>query len=142
VDLDLAGDGVISCVPEELNQVLTNLIQNAIEAVPEGVGRVRVTGRVPEDGQIEMRVADNGPGIPAEVREQIFTPFFTTKGPGKGMGLGLTITWRVVKALGGTIEVSSQVGEGTEFVVRLPRLAGRELANRSQVSASAAVPSA
>ena len=120
VTTSFEGDGTVECVPEELNQVLTNLIQNAIEAVPEGAGRVEVIGSATDDAVV-LLVRDNGPGIPPEVREQIFTPFFTTKGPGKGMGLGLTITWRVVKGHGGTLEVRSQVGQGTEFEVRLPR---------------------
>jgi signal transduction histidine kinase len=121
VELSFEGDGTVDCVPEELNQVLSNLVQNAIEAVADGTGRVVVTGRA-TDGEVVLSVKDNGPGIPPEVRDRIFTPFFTTKGPGKGMGLGLTITWRVVKAIGGEIDVASQPGQGTEFVVRLPRV--------------------
>lgn len=120
VETDFQGDGFVECVPEEMNQVLTNLIQNAIEAVAEdGSGRVWVTGRR-VNSRVMVSVRDNGPGIPPEVRERIFTPFFTTKGPGKGMGLGLTITWRVVRALGGAIKVDSTPGQGTEFVVTLP----------------------
>lgn len=114
------GDGVVECVPEELNQVVTNLVQNAIEAVAEGTGTVAVTGRGAADAVV-VSVKDNGPGMPPEVRDRVFTPFFTTKGPGKGMGLGLTITWRVVKSLGGTIDVRSAPGAGTEFVIRIPR---------------------
>jgi signal transduction histidine kinase len=66
-------------------------------------------------------VKDNGPGIPPELLQKLFTPFFSTKGPGRGVGLGLTITRRVVQSLGGNLQVSSTVGQGTEFVVRLPR---------------------
>ncbi len=120
VDLDLEGDGSLECVPEEFGQVLSNLIQNAIEAVPEETGRVLVRGRV-EDGTLVVSVKDNGPGIPPEVVQKLFTPFFSTKGPGRGVGLGLTITRRVVQSLGGTLQVASTVGQGTEFVVRLPR---------------------
>lgn len=120
VETDFQGDGLVECVPEEMHQVLTNLIQNAIEAVAEdGTGRVWVAGRR-ENSRVILSVRDNGPGIPAEVRERIFTPFFTTKGPGKGMGMGLTITWRVVRALGGAIKVNSTPGQGTEFVLTLP----------------------
>jgi signal transduction histidine kinase len=120
VDLDLEGDGTLQCVPEEFNQVVTNLVQNAIEAVPEGNGRVRVRGRV--DGEhLVLSVKDNGPGIPPEVVSRLFTPFFTTKGPGRGVGLGLTITRRVVQSLRGTLQVQSVVGQGTEFVARIPR---------------------
>ncbi len=120
VETDFQGDGFVECVPEEMNQVLTNLVQNAIEAVDEdGTGRVWVTGRR-ENSRVVLSVRDNGPGIAPEVRERIFTPFFTTKGPGKGLGMGLTITWRVVRALGGAIKVDSNPGQGTEFVLTLP----------------------
>jgi signal transduction histidine kinase len=125
VDLDLEGDGSLECVPEEFGQVLSNLVQNAIEAVPEETGRVRVRGRV-EDGELVVSVKDNGPGIPPEVVQKLFTPFFSTKGPGRGVGLGLTITRRVVQSLGGNLTVTSAVGQGTEFVVRVPRTQPRQ----------------
>lgn len=124
VDLDLSGDGTVECVPEELNQVLTNLVQNAIEAVPEGTGRVHVGGQALDDA-IVLSVKDNGPGIPPEVQARLFTPFFTTKGAGRGMGLGLTIARRVVQSLGGTLQVTSTPGEGAEFVMRVPRRQAR-----------------
>jgi signal transduction histidine kinase len=124
VDVDVEGDGTLECVPEEFNQVLSNLVQNAIEAVPEVVGRVRVRGRA-EGDEIVVSVKDNGPGMAPEVVQRLFTPFFTTKGPGRGTGLGLTITRRVVQSLGGTLQVASTPGEGTEFVVRLPRAQAR-----------------
>jgi signal transduction histidine kinase len=127
VDLDLDGDGTLECVPDEFNQVLSNLVQNAIEAVPEGTGWVRVRGRVDGD-QLNVSVKDNGPGMAPEVVQRLFTPFFTTKGPGQGVGLGLTITRRVVQSLGGTLQVSSLLGQGTEFVARLPRTQPRRAA--------------
>jgi signal transduction histidine kinase len=120
LDLGFDGDGTVECVPEELNQVLSNLLQNAIEAAPEIGGKVQVRGAV-EDDALVLSVQDNGPGIPAEIRARLFTPFFTTKGPGRGMGLGLTIARRVVQSLGGTLTVSSSPGSGAEFVMRLPR---------------------
>ncbi|MBM4318668.1 MAG: response regulator [Deltaproteobacteria bacterium] len=119
LEIDLQGEGWVECVPEEVHQVLTNLVQNALEAVPEDTGLIRLQGRV-EQGHVLLFVADNGPGMPPEVRQRIFSPFFTTKGPGRGMGLGLTISWRVVKSLGGTIDVKSAPGAGTEFAVKLP----------------------
>jgi signal transduction histidine kinase len=134
VKLDLEGDGTLECVPEELNQVLTNLVQNAIEAAPEGDGRVRVRGAL-EGEQVVLSVSDNGPGIPPEVQARLFTPFFTTKGPGRGMGLGLTIARRVVQSLGGSLSLSSQPGAGAEFVVRLPR---RQTTPESRVAISTA----
>jgi signal transduction histidine kinase len=120
VELALAGDGTVECVPEELHQVIANLVQNAIEAAPEGSGRVRVAGAAHGE-EIVLSVKDNGPGIAPEVRARLFTPFFTTKGPGRGQGLGLTITRRVVESLGGTIQVVSAPGAGAELEVRLPR---------------------
>ncbi len=120
VELDLRGDGTLECVPEEFHQVLTNLVQNAIEAAPEEGGRVRVSGVA--DGEVlVLSVKDNGSGIDPETQARLFTPFFTTKGPGRGMGLGLTITRRVVQSLGGSLQVTSSPGEGAEFTVRVPR---------------------
>lgn len=120
VSLDLEGDGLVDCVPEEVNQVITNLLQNAIEASPDGGGQVTVGGRATPE-EVTIWVGDNGAGIAPDDLQRIFTPFFTTKSPGRGMGMGLTICWRVVQALGGTITVASRVGEGTEMRVRLPR---------------------
>ncbi len=116
--------GTIRCVPEEFNQVLSNLLQNAIEAVPEGTGEVQLFGTVTDD-LVELHVKDNGPGMPDAVKQKIFNPFFTTKGPGKGMGMGLTMTRRVIQSLGGTIAVYSELGKGTEFVVKMPRNAAQ-----------------
>lgn len=124
IALDLQGDGWIECVPEELNQVLSNLIQNALEAAPaDGTGRVDIIGRN-YDGELWVSVKDNGPGIPESERARIFDAFYSTKRSGQGMGLGLTITRRVVLALGGTLAVSSEPGRGSEFTIRVPRLLG------------------
>ena len=119
VQTSFEGEGTIQCVPEEFNQVMTNLTQNAIEAAPDGSGVVHIRGWR-ESGSVHLSVKDNGPGIKAEDQARIFTPFFTTKGPGRGMGLGLTIAWRVVQSLGGNLAVNSPPGEGAEFLVRLP----------------------
>ncbi len=118
VDIDLSGEASVECVPEEFNQVISNLVQNAIEACPETGGHVRIRGWA-EAGDVVITVKDNGPGIRSEDVQRIFTPFFTTKGPGRGMGMGLTIAWRVVQSLGGTLEV--RPGMGAEFVLRVPR---------------------
>jgi len=122
VDLDLNGDGTVECVPEEFNQVISNLVQNAIEACPETGGLVRVRG-LHEGEKLLLAVKDNGPGIRPEDAQRIFTPFFTTKGPGRGMGMGLTIVWRVVQSLGGTLE--ARPGPGAEFLLRVPRKQSR-----------------
>ena len=122
VELDFQGDGTIECVPEEFNQVVSNLVQNAVEACPETGGRVRVRG-AREGDEVVISVKDNGPGVRPEDAQRIFTPFFTTKGPGRGMGMGLTIAWRVVQSLAGSLEV--RPGPGAEFVLRLPRKQSR-----------------
>jgi len=80
-----------------------------------------VHGRV-EDGRLVLSVKDNGHGIRPEDRARLFTPFFTTKGPGRGMGMGLTIAWRVVQSLGGTLDIDSAPGQGACFTLRVPRL--------------------
>jgi signal transduction histidine kinase len=102
----------------ELNQVWTNLIDNAIDAV-EGQGRITVR-TASENGRVLVEVADDGPGIPYDVRKRIFEPFYTTKDVGKGTGLGLDISYRVVvEDHKGDIRVLSEPGD-TRFQVRLP----------------------
>ncbi len=118
--LELGSAASVDCVPEEFNQVLTNLIQNALEAVAnDGAGLVRVHTELLKQNVV-IRVTDNGIGISQEDQRRIFTPFFTTKGAGRGMGLGLTITHRVIRSMGGSLSVNSTLGEGTEFVVAVP----------------------
>ncbi len=114
------GDGTVECVPEEVHQLVTNLVQNAIEASPDGEGRVEVVG-VGTAEEVCLTVTDNGPGVKPEDHGRIFSPFFTTKAPGAGMGMGLTISWRVVQSLGGTLTEEGKYGEGARFVVRIPR---------------------
>jgi signal transduction histidine kinase len=102
----------------ELNQVWTNLLDNAIDAAPEG-GRIRIEAQK-DDGAVEVRIIDNGSGIPDEIREKIFEPFYTTKPPGEGTGLGLDIVQRIVtQQHAGQITVTSKPGE-TIFTVLLP----------------------
>jgi signal transduction histidine kinase len=102
----------------ELNQVWTNLIDNAIDAV-NGRGEVRIRTRR-EDRQLLVEIHDTGPGIPEKIRPHLFEPFFTTKGVGKGTGLGLIISYRIVADRhGGEIEFESEPGH-TVFTVRLP----------------------
>jgi signal transduction histidine kinase len=101
----------------ELNQIWGNLIDNALDALPDG-GRLEVLASR-EGPSVLVRIVDNGPGIPAAIRERIFEPFFTTKGVGKGTGLGLDIVRRLIRHNDGTIEVESQPGR-TEFSVTLP----------------------
>jgi len=107
----------ISAFGGELNQLWTNLIVNAVEAMPEG-GRLKVRTKLePVDIMVEIR--DNGPGIPPEVQSRIFEPFFTTKPIGEGTGLGLDTSMRIVKRHHGDIRFETRPGD-TCFQVRLP----------------------
>ena len=111
---------LVNSFGSELNQVWTNIIDNAIDAM-HGKGELRVrTYR--DDGCVVVEIADNGPGIPDEVLPHIFEPFFTTKGVGEGTGLGLDTVQRIVKKHRGNIQVNSKPGD-TRFQVWLP-LAG------------------
>ena len=101
----------------ELNQIWANLIDNALDAAPAS-GRVDVNATRERD-RVVVRVIDNGPGIPAEVRGRMFDPFFTTKPVGKGTGLGLDIVRRLLAHNDADVEVESVPGR-TEFRVSLP----------------------
>jgi signal transduction histidine kinase len=103
--------------PDKLSQVWVNLINNAVQAVG-AAGTIDVSVRA-EDNQVVVAVADNGPGVPPEVRSRIFEAFFTTKGVGEGTGLGLEVCRRVVEELDGSITLESVPGR-TVFEVRLP----------------------
>lgn len=114
------------CDVGRLNQVFMNLLVNACEAIPER-GNVWVTTTC-EGGRLVISVRDDGVGMDREILGRIFAPFFTTKDVGEGTGLGLVISHGVVAAHGGTIEVDSEVGRGTEFRILLPvRSAGEAL---------------
>jgi len=120
----------IELAPQEMTRVFLNLFGNGFYAANKrarenggGAFRPTLTVTTREAGDaVEVRVRDNGTGIAAEIRDKLFQPFFTTKPTGEGTGLGLSISYDIVtQQHGGTIEVDSQVGEFTEFMVRLPR---------------------
>jgi len=103
-----------------LKQIVINIAMNALQAMePEG-GRLLVQSRYLNSSEVCLVIADTGPGIAVESLARIFEPYFTTKGPGEGTGLGLFVTRTLVENLGGRIEVGSTVGEGTSFTVTLP----------------------
>jgi signal transduction histidine kinase len=112
--------GRVDAIPGQINQVFLNLLKNAIEAIPEGRhGEIRIrTGR--EGEQVWIRIKDNGGGIPPEHLGRIFEPFFTTKEIGKGTGLGLWASDRIIQTHGGEIRVESRPGEGAEVTLTLP----------------------
>jgi len=116
---DYASDlPTIEAYPGELNQVWTNLIDNAVDAMDDA-GTLRLTAR-PEDDGVVVEIADTGPGMPPEVAARAFEPFFTTKEVGSGTGLGLDIARRIVEERhGGAITIDSRPGR-TVLRVRLP----------------------
>jgi len=103
---------------DQIQQVCTNLILNAIQAMPEG-GRIALR-TTSQDNWVKMEVKDTGCGIPQENISKLFTPFFTTKGKVKGVGLGLSVAYGIVECHKGKIEVQSKEGVGTTFTVYLP----------------------
>ena len=104
----------------EIQQVFTNLLLNAADAM-QGRGKITIASSpAPQGGGVVVTFTDTGPGIPPDIRNKIFDPFFTTKPPGKGTGLGLSIVYGVMQRHGGTIEVDSTPGGGTTFTLRFP----------------------
>ncbi len=122
----------IKVIPQDIGRVLLNLINNAFYAVDEKVKseklKVKSVNYEPNvsvstkksDGKILISVKDNGNGIPDEIKDKIFQPFFTTKPTGQGTGLGLSLSYDIVKAHGGELKVETEEGEGSEFIMQLP----------------------
>jgi two-component system, NtrC family, sensor kinase len=132
LDLDLAPLPQCLCYPTKINQVVLNLLTNAIDACGPG-GKVTVTTRAHSNGDnpaaastataatgIELRVTDTGCGIPPDIQSKIFDPFFTTKPQGQGTGMGLSISYGIISEHGGRISVDSSPGRGATFTVTLP----------------------
>ncbi|WP_430935904.1 PAS domain-containing sensor histidine kinase [Saccharicrinis sp. 156] len=108
-------------LPTKLNQVFMNIISNAIDSI-DGRGNITIkTWWEENDDTFIISIKDNGTGIPEKIKDKIFNPFFTTKNVGKGTGLGLYISYQVIENHYGTIEVNSQKGKGSEFIIRLPK---------------------
>ncbi len=110
----------ILCSPGKLNQVLLNILLNAIQAVEPGSWVAARTRHDAGRGEVCYEVADAGPGIPDSIRGRIFDPFFTTKPTGVGTGLGLWVSYNIVKDHGGRIDVQTEPGRGTTFTIALP----------------------
>lgn len=110
----------IKASPSELQQVLVNLINNAVDSIDSSGGEVIVSTANDEEGQVLITISDTGGGIPEANLSRIFDPFYTTKPVGQGTGLGLSICYGIVHKLGGEISVQSQVNQGTTFTINLP----------------------
>ena len=119
--------GNINIIPQDIGRVVLNLITNAFYAIDEKK-KLNQNGYEPTvsvstkktKGKVEIKVGDNGNGIPQKVLDKIFQPFFTTKPTGQGTGLGLSLSYDIVKAHGGELKVETKEGEGTEFIIHLP----------------------
>ena len=116
-------DGIIECYPGKLNQVFMNILSNAIHAIKAKVNMsaekiIIATNRI-VDNEIEIRIKDTGKGMSAEVKQKIYDPFFTTKEVGEGTGLGMAIVFNIIKEHSGKIEVISEEGKGSEFIITL-----------------------
>ena len=119
VNKDVDAKARIMGFPGQIDQVLMNLLTNAAQAIGEGGGTITV-GAHCQDDRVLLRVADDGPGMSAEVLARIFDPFFTTKDVGEGSGLGLSIVHGIVERHGGNIDVDSHPGQGTKFSISFP----------------------
>lgn len=119
---EFGGVGKISCSPSQINQVFLNIITNAVHAMPEREepGVITLRTAMENKDMVRIEIADNGSGIPADVLPKIFDPFFTTKDIGKGTGMGLSISFKIIQEHGGKIEVNTESGIGTVFSILLP----------------------
>lgn len=108
-----------------LGQVFLNLLTNAIQAIPEGKperNEIRVIAGLDSAGGLSIEISDTGEGIPSHLQNRIFEPFFSTKPVGHGTGLGLSISHSIIRSFGGSLTVSSEVGRGSTFRIRMPPL--------------------
>ena len=108
----------VLCFPGQLNQVFMNILNNAIQAI-NGEGKIRIKTSM-EGSFVRISIKDSGKGMTPEVQKRIFEPFFTTKDVGKGTGLGLSISYGIIEKHNGKISVKSEIGKGTEFIIKLP----------------------
>ncbi|MEL6880590.1 MAG: MHYT domain-containing protein [Cyanobacteria bacterium J06607_10] len=126
---------LVECFPGQINQVFMNILANALDALGEVIStaqhnaedkdkaaaQITIRTATVGDDWVEVAIADNGPGIPSEVKNRIFDPFFTTKPVGKGTGMGLSISYKIItERHGGKLECHSSAEQGTEFIIQLP----------------------
>ncbi len=109
----------VECFPSKLNQVFMNILTNSLQAI-EDKGEIFIQTKSSSTG-IRITIKDNGRGMTPEVKDHIFEPFYTTKDVGQGTGLGLSISFGIIEQHNGHIDVNSSPGEGTEFIISLPK---------------------
>jgi signal transduction histidine kinase len=119
VELRISPDLQMDCNPQKLSQVFVNLLNNAMDAMKQGEGKICVEAEVC-NGEIVIHVRDNGPGIPDEAAKKVFEPFFTTKDPSQGTGLGLFVVRNIVEEHQGKISLLRTSGTGATFRIELP----------------------
>jgi signal transduction histidine kinase len=115
----------VMCYASEINQVFLSIISNAIEAL-QSINKteknpvITIQTEVIDKDRVRIKITDNGAGIPANIQSRIFDPFFTTKPVGSGTGLGLSVSYGIVKKHGGNLTCNSRVGDGTELAIEIP----------------------
>jgi len=109
---------LIECYPGQLHQIFMNILSNAVDAI-ENTGTISITTSI-VNGLIRISIKDSGRGIPENLKEKIFEPFYTTKEVGMGTGLGLSISHGIIEKHNGRIDVKSEVEKGSEFIITLP----------------------
>ncbi len=118
----------------QLQQVVANFLQNAVDAIEEsGIGDQIIFRTLNQDEWVVMEIEDNGPGIPEENLSKLFDPFFTTKSPGKGTGLGLSINYNVIQKCGGFIFVAQDAQPGTRFIVKISSVESQEVSAKKKI---------
>lgn len=121
----------VECVPGKMNQVLMNIINNASDAIPEN-GKITITTKSVNDDSVVISIKDTGIGMKESVKRRVFEPFYTTKAIGQGTGLGLSISYGIIEKHQGTIEVNSEPGKGSEFIITLPVKQPQKSENRGK----------
>jgi two-component system, NtrC family, sensor kinase len=120
VETDLGRPPAVQADAGQLLQVFLSVLMNAADALGSGGGRIKVSSKAREK-DVAVTIADTGCGIAEENLKKVFEPFFTTKAPGQGTGLGLSLSYGIIRQLGGSIEIRSEVGKGTDVTLTLPR---------------------
>jgi hypothetical protein len=121
---------MVECLAGKINQVFMNIINNSVHAIADYIDFIKypkiIIRTIAQVDKIRIEIEDNGPGIPAHIKSKIFEPFFTTKTVGKGTGLGLSIVYSIIENHKGTLEVETQEGQGTNFIITLPVYQGTQ----------------